>query len=80
MLSRLHIVPAAEDAMLNIWVNLCLLVLRPRGSMVLKGSHIMNAPAMLRITPPVKQWERETLKGSIYDVKPSIPALMGARR
>ena len=29
------------------WVDLCLLVLRPRGSMVLQGSHIMNAPGIL---------------------------------
>ena len=35
MLNRLLIVPGEKRAMLNIWVNLCLLVLRSRGSMVL---------------------------------------------
>ena len=43
MLNRLHIMPAVE----HIGVDLCLLVLRPRGSMVLQGSHIMNAPGIL---------------------------------
>ena len=38
MLIRLLIVPGAEHAMLNIGVNLCLLVLKPRGYMVLQGS------------------------------------------
>ena len=33
MLNRSLIVPGVEHAMLNIGVNLCLLVLRPRGSM-----------------------------------------------
>ena len=35
MLNRLLIVPIVEQAMWNIGVTLCLLVLRPRGSMVL---------------------------------------------
>ena len=44
MLNRsLFIVPGVERAMLIIWADLCLLVLRPRGSMVLQGSRIMNA-------------------------------------
>ena len=47
MLNRLLIVPGVEQAMLDIGVNLCLLVLRPRGSTVLQGSRIMRAPLML---------------------------------
>ena len=47
MLNRLLIVPVVDNAMLNIGVNLCLLVLRPRGSMVLHWSHIINAPGIL---------------------------------
>ena len=47
MLNRLLIVPGEEHAMLNIGVNLCLLVLRPRESMVLQGSCIMSAPGIL---------------------------------
>ena len=35
MLNSLLIVPGVEHAMLNIGVNLCLLVPRPRGSMEL---------------------------------------------
>ena len=37
MLNRLFIVLGVEYAMLNIGVNLCFLVLSPRGSMVCKG-------------------------------------------
>ena len=44
MLKRLLIVPGVEHAMLNIGINLCLLVLRPRWSMVLQGSRIMKPP------------------------------------
>ena len=47
MLNRLLIMPRDEHAMLNIEVNLCLLVLRPRGFMVLQGSRIMSAPGIL---------------------------------
>ena len=47
MLNSLLIVPGVEHAMLNIWVKLCLLVLRPRGSMVLRGSRIMSAPGII---------------------------------
>ena len=39
--------------MLNIVVNLCLLVLRPNGSMVLQYSLIMSAPGILWSTLPV---------------------------
>ena len=46
MLDRLLIVPGVGHAMLNIGGNLCLLVLRPRGSMVLQGSLIMSAPGI----------------------------------
>ena len=47
MLHRLLLVPGVDHAMLNIGVNLCLLVLRPRGSMVLQWSHIMSGPGIL---------------------------------
>ena len=47
MLNRQFIVPGVEHAMLNISVNLYLLVLRPRGSMVLQGSCIMSVPGIL---------------------------------
>ena len=53
VLNRLLIVPGVEHVLWNIGVNLCLLVLRPRGSMVLQGSRIMSAPGILRSTPPV---------------------------
>ena len=74
MLNRLLIVPDVDHAMRNIGVNLGLLVLRHRWSMVLQGSRIMSTPGILRSTPP-KWWE--TLKGSIFGVKPSILALRG---
>ena len=41
------IVPGVEHAMLNIGVNLYLLVLRHRWSMVQQGSRIMIAPGIL---------------------------------
>ena len=47
MLNRLFIVPGVEHAMWNIGVNLCLPVLRPRGSIVLQGSRIMSSPGIL---------------------------------
>ena len=47
MLSRLLIMPGAEHAVQIIGVDLCLLVLRPRGSMVLQVCRIMNAPGIL---------------------------------
>ena len=47
MLSRLLIVPGMEHALQIIGVNLCSLVLRPRRSMVLQRSHIMNEPGIL---------------------------------
>ena len=46
MLSRQLVVPGVELTMQIIGVDLCLLVLRPRGSMVLQGSHIMKAPGI----------------------------------
>ena len=46
-LNRLLIVRGVEHAMLNMGVNLCLLVLRLRGSLVLQRSRIMNAPGIL---------------------------------
>ena len=53
MLNRLLIMPGVEPAMLNIEVNLCLLVLRPKGTMVLQGSRIINAPGIPRSSPPI---------------------------
>ena len=47
MRSRLLIVHGVEHAVQIIGVDLCLLVLRPRGSMVLQGSDIMNPPGIL---------------------------------
>ena len=47
MLSRRIIVPRVEHAMQIIGVDLCLLVLRPKGSIVLQGSHIMNTVGVL---------------------------------
>ena len=44
MLSRLLFVPCVELAVWIIGVDLCLLVLSLRESMVLQGSHIMNIP------------------------------------
>ena len=76
MLNRLLIVLQVEQAMWNIGVNLCLLVLRSWGSMVLQGSRIMNAPGILWSTPPV-HISSGILKGSIFCVEPSIPALRG---
>ena len=60
MLNRLLIVPGAEHAMPNIGVNMCLLVQRPRGSLVLQGSHIMSAPGILWSTPPVHKVMEDT--------------------
>ena len=47
MLSRLLILPGDELTVQIIGVNLCLLVLRPKLSTVLHGSHIMNALGIL---------------------------------
>ena len=47
ILNRLLIIPDVEHAMLNIGVKLCMLVLRPSGSMVLQGSRIMSVPGIL---------------------------------
>ena len=46
ILSRLLII-GVEHTVQIIWVDLCLLVLRPRGAMVLQGSHIMSKPGIL---------------------------------
>ena len=53
MLSRLLIVLGVEQAVLILGVNFCSLVLRPRASMVLQGSHIMTEPRILWNTSPV---------------------------
>ena len=47
MLSRLLIMAGVEHTVQIIGVDLCLLVLKPRGSILLQGSHIMNAPGLL---------------------------------
>ena len=52
MLGRLLIVLGVEHTMRIIAVDLCLVVLRPKGSIVLQVSRIMNAPGH-RSTPPV---------------------------
>ena len=62
MLGRLLIVPCVEHAVQIIGVDLCLLVLRPRRYMVLQRRHVMNAPGMLRRTPPVHISGRRYLK------------------
>ena len=73
-LNRLLIMPGVEHAMLNIGVNLCLLVLRPRGSMVLQGSHIMSAPGILWSTPPVhfsgaRHWKAQSMASMLYALR-----------
>ena len=80
MINRLLIMPGVEHAMRIIGVNLCLLVLRLSGSMVLQGSLIYNECTRntLKHTTYSHEWW-ETLKGSIFCVKPSIPALRGPR-
>ena len=47
MINRLLIMPGAEHAVQIIGVDLCLLVLRHRGSVVLQGTYIMNEPGIL---------------------------------
>ena len=47
MLRRLLIMPGVEHAVQINGVDLCLLMMRPRGSMVLQGRHIINAPGIL---------------------------------
>ena len=74
MLSRLLILPGVEHAVQIIGVNLCFLVLRPRGAMVLQGNHKMNEPGTLKHSTRSHKWW-ETFKGPIFGVKPSIPAL-----
>ena len=79
MLNTLLIVNGVEHAMQNVGFNLCMLVLRPRGSMVLHGSRKLSTCTRNTLkysTCSHKWWE--TLKGSIFGVKPSIPALRGA--
>ena len=79
MLSRLLIMPGVDHAVqINRVDCSCLLVLRPGGNMVLQGSHIINAPwmnALMHSTCSHKWWE--TVKGSIFGVKPSIPPTRG---
>ena len=47
MLSRQLFMPGVDHAVQIIGVDLFLLVLRPRGSMVLKESHTINASGIL---------------------------------
>ena len=73
-LSILLIMPGVERAVQVIGDDLCLLVLRPRGSVVLQGSHIMNSScrnSMKHSTCLHKWWE--ILKRLIFGVKWSIP-------
>ena len=67
MQSRLIIVPGVENAVQIIGVNLCSLVLMPRGSIVREGNTLKHS------TSSHKWWE--ILKGSMFVVMPSIPAL-----
>ena len=65
-LNRLLIVSGVEGAVLITAVNLRLHLLKPRGSMVLQGSSIINAPGILSITPPVhisgvRHWKARSL-------------------
>ena len=47
MLNKVLIVPGVEHTVQIIEVDLRLLVLRPRESLVIQGNHIMNAPGIL---------------------------------
>ena len=47
MLNRVLTVPGEDHAELYIGINLCLLVLRPRRSIVLQESLIMSTPGIL---------------------------------
>ena len=47
MINRLPIMPSVKHAIRKIGVNLCLLVVRHRGSMVLQCSRIMSASGIL---------------------------------
>ena len=76
MLNRWLIVPGVEHAMLNIGFNLCWPVQGPRGSMVPQGSHNERSRNTLKHSTCSHNWW-ETLKGSIFGVKPSNPALRG---
>ena len=77
MLNRLLIVPGAEHAMLNIWVNLCLLVLRPlRVYGAARESHAEHTRNILKHSTCSHKLQ-ETLNSSIFGVKPSIPSLRG---
>ena len=67
MLNGLLIVPGVEHAVLNIGVYLCLLVLRPRGSMhgFARESHNDRTRNTLKHSACSHKWW-ETLKGSIF--------------
>ena len=62
MLSRLLIVPGVEHTAQIIGVDLCVLMLKPRGSTVLQGKNIINAPRILWSTPSVDIWGGTHLK------------------
>ena len=47
MLSRQFVVPGVEHALQIIGVDLCLLLLRLKGSIVLQESRIMNTPGIV---------------------------------
>ena len=73
MLNRLLIVPGVEHAMLNIGVNLYLLVYACSSETNNEGT----TNTLKHYTCSHEWWE--TIKGSIFGVKPSIPALKGPR-
>ena len=82
MLNRLLIVPGVEHTMLNIGVNLCLLVLRLGGSMVLLGSHIMSTPGVLWSASPVhrigvKHWKAQSFAETFYSCSQWAQRLFG---
>ena len=74
MLSRLFITLGVEHAMQIIGVDLCLLVLGLRGSMVTIESRNEHTRNTLKHSTCSHNWW-ETLKGTIFGVKSSIPGL-----
>ena len=51
MLNRMLTLPAVGHEMRIILVDVCLVILRPRGSMVLQENHIMTARGIHCIAP-----------------------------
>ena len=66
---------------LNIGVNLCLLMRRPWGSIVLKGSCIISAPGILWRSPPVhiscgRHWMSRSLLWNLQFLLSGIPEVV----